>query len=54
MWHIVIQKSSGKVVREIMEDKPSSSNLEYWEEYYSDTEDYKYYAVVINVFETEE
>lgn len=64
MWHLIIRKHSGEIVREESQDKPSVHEIGYWEEYHSQyiTSPSKAYydtgtkelAVVVNIFESED
>ena len=52
MWHIVLQTSEGKVHRVEQDDKPVSTDIKYWEDYFSDkSKDEE--AVVFNYYYTE-
>lgn len=58
MWCIVIRDACGGYHRETCEFKPDTSDLTYWEDFYSEHLDayssFKTVATVINIFEVGE
>ena len=58
MWCIVIRDAVGEHYREVTESKPTLSELEYWESFYSLHMDaysvYKKQATVVNIFQVED
>jgi hypothetical protein len=53
MWYIVLQTSEGKVHRVTQESKPDSTDIFYWEDYFSDKSKNEE-AVVFNYYHTED